>query len=80
VTRRREAALEEIRGGGWRDEIESLDPAQAPGVLTHLNARARTQRFPDTGCPVTTGSGIGSMKRSAMTWAATQGSGLSRQI
>jgi hypothetical protein len=27
VTRRLEAALEKIRSGGWRDEIESLDPS-----------------------------------------------------
>jgi hypothetical protein len=27
VTRRLEAALDEIRGEWWRDEIESLDPS-----------------------------------------------------
>ena len=36
VTRRFEAALEEIRGEGWRDEIENLDPAEAPGVPASL--------------------------------------------
>jgi superfamily II DNA or RNA helicase/HKD family nuclease len=36
VTHRLEAALEEIRGEGWRDEIESLDPAEAPGVLARF--------------------------------------------
>ena len=36
VTRRLEAALDEIRGEGWRDEIESLDPAEAPGVLARF--------------------------------------------
>ena len=36
VTRRLEAALEEIRGEGWKDEIESLDPAEAPGVLARF--------------------------------------------
>ena len=52
VTPRLEAALDEIRGDGWRDEIDSLDPAEAPGVLArfvhdlvesgvrHLRARA----------------------------------------
>ena len=28
-----EAALEEIRDEGWRDQITNLDPAEAPGVL-----------------------------------------------
>jgi hypothetical protein len=32
VTRRLEAALDEIRGEGWRDEINNLDPAEPPGV------------------------------------------------
>ena len=42
VTRRLEAALEEIRGQGWRDEVEQLDAAEAPGVLAlHLDARTR---------------------------------------
>jgi len=36
VTRRLEAALDEIRGEGWRDEITSLDPAEAPGVLARF--------------------------------------------
>jgi len=36
VTRRLEAALDEIRGEGWRDEIENLDPAEAPGVLARF--------------------------------------------
>ena len=36
VTRRLEAALEEIRGEGWRDEVASLDPAEAPGVLAQF--------------------------------------------
>ena len=30
VTRRLEAALEEIRGEGWRAEITNLDPAKTP--------------------------------------------------
>lgn len=36
VTRRLDAALEEIRGAGWRDEITNLDPAEAPGVLARF--------------------------------------------
>ena len=36
VTRRLEAALEEIRGQGWRDEVANLDPAEAPGVLARF--------------------------------------------
>ena len=36
VTRRLEAALEEIRGEGWRDEVTKLDPAEAPGVLARF--------------------------------------------
>ena len=36
VTRRLEAALEEIRGAGWRDEVDNLDPAEAPGVLARF--------------------------------------------
>lgn len=36
VTRRLETALEEIRGEGWKDEIENLDPAEAPGVLARF--------------------------------------------
>ncbi len=36
VTRRLEAALEEIRGQGWQDEVEQLDPAEAPGVLARF--------------------------------------------
>jgi len=36
ITRRLEAALSEIRGQGWRDEIEQLDPAEAPGVLARF--------------------------------------------
>ncbi|MEE4271573.1 MAG: hypothetical protein V2I67_07865 [Thermoanaerobaculales bacterium] len=36
VTRRLEAALDEIRGEGWRDEIDNLDPAEAPGVLARF--------------------------------------------
>ena len=36
VTRRLEAALEGIRGEGWRDEIERLDPTEAPGVLARF--------------------------------------------
>ena len=36
VTRRLEAALEEIRGEGWRDEVATLDPAEAPGVLARF--------------------------------------------
>ena len=36
VTRRLEAALEEIRGEGWRDEVANLDPAEAPGVLARF--------------------------------------------
>ena len=36
ITRRLEAALEEIRGEGWRDEITNLDPAEAPGVLARF--------------------------------------------
>jgi len=30
VTRRLDAALEEIRGEGWRDEITNLEPAKTP--------------------------------------------------
>ena len=36
VTRRLEAALEETRGEGWKDEISNLDPAEAPGVLARF--------------------------------------------
>ena len=36
ITRRLEAALEEIRGEGRRDEVEQLDPAGAPGVLARF--------------------------------------------
>jgi hypothetical protein len=36
ITRPREAALEEIRGQGWQDEITNLDPAEAPGVLARF--------------------------------------------
>ena len=36
VTRRLEAALEEIRGEGWRDEVANLDPAEAPSVLARF--------------------------------------------
>jgi hypothetical protein len=36
VTRRLGAALDEIRGQGWRDEVEQLDPAEAPGVLARF--------------------------------------------
>ncbi len=36
ITRRLEAALDEIRGQGWQDEITSLDPAEAPGVLARF--------------------------------------------
>ena len=32
ITRRLEAALEEIRGQGWRDEVANLDPARPGGV------------------------------------------------
>jgi hypothetical protein len=40
VARRLGAALDGIRGEGWRDEIESLDPAETPGVLTIATADA----------------------------------------
>ena len=36
VTRRLEAALADIRSKGWQDEITSLDPAEAPGVLARF--------------------------------------------
>ena len=36
ITRRLEAALEEIRGEGWREEIDDLDAAEAPGVLARF--------------------------------------------
>ncbi len=36
VTRRLEAALEEIRGEGWWDEIGNLDPGETPGVLARF--------------------------------------------
>ena len=32
ITRRLEAALEEIRGEGWREEVANLDPARPGGV------------------------------------------------
>ena len=37
-----EAAPDEIQGDGWRDEIQSLDPADWPGALPHpRQTRAR---------------------------------------
>ena len=36
VTRRLETALEEIRGQGWRDEVQQVDPAEAAGVLARF--------------------------------------------
>jgi hypothetical protein len=36
ITRRLEAELEKIREGGWRDQITSLDPAEAPQVLARF--------------------------------------------
>ena len=48
VTRRLEAALDEIRGEGWKDEINNLDPAEAPGVLARFvhDQRAPGQKIP----------------------------------
>jgi hypothetical protein len=36
VTRRLEAALDEICGEGWHREITNLDPAEAPSVLARF--------------------------------------------
>ncbi len=36
LTRRLEAALEEIRARGWRDAIEGLDAAEAPAALARF--------------------------------------------
>jgi len=36
ITRRLEAALKEVRGEGWREEIDDLDAAEAPGVLARF--------------------------------------------
>jgi len=36
VTRRLEAALDEIRGEGWMGEVANLDPAEAPGILARF--------------------------------------------
>jgi len=36
VTRRLEAALDEIGGEGWMDEVTNLDPAEAPGILARF--------------------------------------------